>query len=190
MRTGLAFLVILTGAMLVGQQPEGTNPATSKEGSVSAPPEHNAKVVLLKRGTEAHLKMAQSLTSKTSTVGHRVELVMDEDLKAGDVLVAAKGSRVLGVVIEGKQDEKRKPGKVVALRLEYALTPRGKVPLSGEMTGSTKRNKGAIVGSTIAFGLAGFVASWNASPKRIDEGTPIVATVAEDFEVRLPNAPK
>ena len=190
MKTRTAGTIILMGVMAMGQQPATGNPPASQSAGSSSPQEAG-KTVLLKRGTEAHLKMAQSLTSKTSTVGQRVELVMDEDLKVGEVLVASKGSRVLGTVIEGKKDEKRRPGSIVALRLEYAVTPRGKVSLSGEMKGSTKREKGAIVASTVAFGLTGFLIAWDAASKnRITEGTPIVATVAEDFEIRLPSAPK
>lgn len=61
-------------------------------------------VVTLKQGTEVRLKLGQRLSAKTSTINAPVELVLDEDLKAGDVVVANKGARVLGRVTEGKKD--------------------------------------------------------------------------------------
>ena len=40
-----------------------------------------AKRAVLKEGTEVHLKLAQTMTSKTSSVGEPVEMVLAEDLK-------------------------------------------------------------------------------------------------------------
>jgi hypothetical protein len=155
--------------------------------------------VTLKQGTEVHLKLGQRLSAKTSSVNAPVELVLDEDLKAGEVLVASKGARVIGRVTEGKKDcengpcgwrDKRQPGKQVSIRLEYAVTPYGKVQMVGEEHGKTHRNTGAIVASTAAFGLTGFFISWNASAKNVlEENAPLVATVAADFDVPIPPAP-
>lgn len=169
------------------------------DNSRDAPPAADSHVVTLKQGTEVHLKLGQRLSAKTSSVNAPVELVLDEDLKAGDVLVASKGARVIGCVSEGKKDcdtgpcgwrDKRQAGKQVSIRLEYAITSYGKVQLLGEEHGKTHRNTGAIVASTAAFGLTGFFISWNASAKNVlEENSALVATVASDFDVPIPAAP-
>src|SRR5215469_6725408 len=58
-----------------------------------------AKKAVLKEGTEVHLKLAQTMTSKTSSVGEPVEMVLAEDLTVGQDIVALKGARVLGTVV-------------------------------------------------------------------------------------------
>jgi hypothetical protein len=175
-----------------------TPPETASQNDAVQPPPAS-QVVTLKQGTEVHLKLGQRLSAKTSSVNAPVELVLDEDLKAGDTVVANKGARVIGRVTEGKKDclngpcgwqDKRQPGKQLSIRLEYAVTPYGRIQLLGEEHAKTHRNTGAILASTAAFGLTGFIISWSAATKTVlEENTPLVATVASDFDLPLPPAP-
>ena len=163
---------------------------------MTVPPASASHTVTLKQGTEVRLKLGQRLSAKTSTIKAPVELVLDEDLKAGEIVVANKGARVIGRVTEGKKDclngpcgwrDKRQPGKQLSIRLEYVVTPYGKVELHGEEHVKTHRNTSAIVASTAAFGLAGLIISWDATAKTVlEENTLLVATVASDFDLPLP----
>lgn len=193
--TSTVLLSMVAGTAGAQSAPSTDAPGTASP-SVTTPAAADSHVVTLKQGTEVHLKLGQRLSAKTSSVNAPVELVLDEDLKAGDVLVASKGARVIGRVTEGKKDcdngpcsfrDKRVAGKQLAIRLEYAVTPYGKIQLAGEEHGKTHHNTGAIVASTAAFGLTGFLVSWNASAKNVlEENTPLVATVASDFDLPLP----
>ncbi len=192
----IVFLSI-TAAMVEAQSlaPPTTPPETASQ-KETVPPVAAPQTVTLKQGTEVRLKLGQRLSAKTSTINAPVELVLDEDLKAGDVVVANKGARVIGRVTEGKKDclngpcgwwDKRQPGKQLSIRLEYAVTPYGKVELLGEEHVKTHRNTGAIVASTAAFGLAGLLISWDVTAKTVlPENTPLVAKVASDFDLPLP----
>src|SRR5579864_5585730 len=187
---------ILLALLAVSAAAAQTSPSAPTATAETAPPVADSHVVTLKQGTEVHLKLGQRLSAKTSSVNAPVELVLDEDIKAGDVLVATKGARVIGRVTEGKKDcdngpcgwrDKRLPGKLVSIRLEYAVTPYGKVQLLGEEHGKTHHNTGAIVASTAAFELTGFFISWNASSQNVlEENSPLVARVAADFDVPVP----
>jgi len=162
----------------------------------TARPASGSRVVTLKQGTTVRLKLGQRLSAKTSVVNSPVELVLDEDLMAGDVVVANKGARVIGRVTEGRKDclngpcgwrDKRQASKQLSLQLEYAVTPYGKVKLLGEEHGKTHRNTAAIVASTAAFGLTGLIISMSVSAKTVlEENTPLVATVASDFDLPVP----
>ena len=193
----IAFLAITT-VMVEAQSPaSATTPPEMASQNETVPQSAASNVVTVKQGTEVRLKLGQRLSVKTSTINEPVELVLDEDLKAGDVVVANKGARVIGRVTEGKKDcvngpcgwrDKRQPGKQLSIRLEYAVTPYGKIQLLGEEHAKTHRNAGAIIASTAAFGLAGFVASWNYATKTdvLEENTTLVAKVGSDFDLPLP----
>lgn len=193
----ISTLLVAVAVALAGAQstPSAPTPDTTPPGE-TATPSADSHLVTVKQGTEVHLKLGQRLSVKTSSVHAPVELVLDEDLKVGDVLVAGKGARVIGRVTEGKKDcdngpcgfrDKRVAAKKLSIRLEYAVTPYGKIQLLGEEHGKTHHNTGAIVASTAAFGLMGFLISWDASAKNVlEENTPLVATVATDFDVPLP----
>jgi len=198
----IAFLALATAtadAQSAQSAPSTPTPSETASNTETVPPSSASHTVTLKQGTEVRLKLAQRLSAKTSTINAPVELVLDEDLKAGDVVVANKGARVLGRVTEGKKDcingpcgwrDKRQPGKQVSIQLEYAVTPYGKIELRGEEHAKTHRNAGAIVASTAAFGLAGLIVSWNTATKTVlEENTPLVATVASDFDLPLPPSP-
>ena len=191
----IAFLAMTANVAEAQSAAPPTTPEMSSQNE-TVPPPSASHTVILKQGTEVRLKLGQKLSAKTSTINAPVELVLDEDLKAGDVVVAKKGARVIGRVTEGKKDclngpcgwrDKRQPGKQLSIRLEYAVTPYGKVELLGEETAKTHRNTGAIIASTAALGLTGFLISWDATAKHVlEENTPLVAKVASDFDLPLP----
>ena len=60
--------------------------------------------ILLKEGTEVKLELAQTVTGKSAVVGEPIEMALAEDLRVGEVVVARKGTRVMGTVIEGDLD--------------------------------------------------------------------------------------
>ncbi len=192
----IAFLAMTAAVAEAQSAASATTPLQTASQNETVPLASASHMVTLKQGTEVRLKLGQRLSAKTSTINAPVELVLDEDLKAGDVVVANKGARVIGRVTEGKKDclngpcgwrDKRQPGKQVSIRLEYAVTPYGKIELLGEEHAKTHRNTGAIVASTAAFGLTGLIISWNATAKTVlEENTPLVATVASDFDLPLP----
>lgn len=203
MKRAWSSVALMAVAMTLAEAQSSTSAPTPEQSALQnetvPPPASASPVVTLKQGTEVHLKLGQRLSAKTSTINAPVELVLEEDLKAGDVVVANKGARVLGRVTEGKKDcingpcgwrDKRQPGKQLGIRLEYAVTPYGKIELSGEEHAKTHRNAGAIVASTAAFGLAGFIVSWDATTKTVlEENTPLVAKVASDFDLPVPPSP-
>jgi hypothetical protein len=192
----IAFLAVTTTIAEAHSSTSAPAPQETASQNETVPPASASHLVTLKEGTEVRLKLGQRLSAKTSTINAPVELVLDEDLKAGDVVVANKGARVIGRVTEGKKDcingpcgwrDKRQPGKQLGIRLEYAVTPYGKIELSGEEHAKTHRNAGAIVASTAAFGVAGLIVSWDAAAKTVlEENTPLVAKVASDFDLPLP----
>jgi hypothetical protein len=189
----VSWIVVLLAAAVVAQLPgkagnesESFVPTTVTE-PVPTPTTPQTRRVVFKKGTEVKLRLAESLSSKTSVIGQVVELVLDEDLKAEDVVLASKGARVIGKVTQGKKDEKRRHGKEVAIQLQYVVTPYGHLGLTGEQRGVVRRNVGAIVASTSALGLTGLLLSWSATTRNImPENTPVVATAADDFEVTVP----
>lgn len=194
--SGAAFLAVIV-ALGHTQSTAPPNPEPAPASEAPTPPAA-LRTVTLKQGTEVHLKLGQRLSAKTSMVNAPVELVLDEDLKAEDIVVANKGARVIGRVTEGMKDctngpcgwrDKRTPGKQLSIRLEYAVTPYGKVQLLGEEHGKAQHDKGTIIASTAALGLTGFLIAWNAATKTVlEENTPLVATVASDFDLHLSTA--
>ena len=99
----IAFLAITT-VMVEAQSPaSATTPPEMASQNETVPQSAASNVVTVKQGTEVRLKLGQRLSVKTSTINEPVELVLDEDLKAGDVVVANKGARVIGRVTGAKR---------------------------------------------------------------------------------------
>jgi hypothetical protein len=170
-----------------GQEPAAP---TVKQGELQKPETGNAageKRVLVKEGTEVHLKLAQTMTSKTSTVGEAVEMVLADDLTVGEDIVVRKGARVLGTVIAGKQTEKQKSeAHELRVRADHIKVGDSFIKLTGEQAGVGKRDKEKMVTYGILFGLSGLLASSN-KKFVIPEGTPATAYVQED--IALPVLP-
>src|SRR5206468_7457948 len=69
----------------------------------------------LKEGTEARLKLRDKLTSKTAVEGDPVNLMLDQDLKVGNITVAKAGALAVGTISHA--DEWRTWMKVSTCRL-------------------------------------------------------------------------
>lgn len=54
--------------------------------------------MVLREGTDVKLKFADDLSSKTASDGDPVNLILDEDLKVGDVVVARSGAKAVGEI--------------------------------------------------------------------------------------------
>jgi hypothetical protein len=180
---------VLAGAMVLfpleaaGQEtPSLPDEQKDQQSESTAPAEQK---VLLKEGTEVHLKLAQTLTSKTATAGEPVEFVLAEDLRVGEDIVARKGTRALGTVAEGKKSEKQKThAKQLSMRFDHMRVGDSVVQLTGQQAGAGKRDTGKVVAFTILFGLSGYFAT---STKKfvIPEGTPVTAYVEQDIEMPI-----
>lgn len=189
----LAILLVFNAPLdfaLQEQAPSAPQAPTASQPVPAAPAPPPA--VVLKEGTEVQLKFAQKLSSRSAVIGDPVELVLDEELKIGDAVVARKGARARGTVTLGKESEKKRAGaQKLAIRLEYLKAGDKRVKLRGERGAQGKVNKGAAVGLTLAFGLTGLLFALSQKHFEIPEGTPVTCYVAEDIELEAmpPAAP-
>ncbi|HXH49662.1 MAG TPA: hypothetical protein VNM47_09970 [Terriglobia bacterium] len=151
---------------------------TAPESQSAAP-----SMVMLKEGTEVKLALAQRVTGKAAVVGEPIELALAEDLRVGNAVVARKGTRVLGTVIEGKKSEKehRRP-KSLRVRVDFIKAGEAKILVRGEQAGVGKRNKTAMAAVTAAFGLTGLLLTMG-KKYEIPVGTPVIAYVDEDVSL-------
>ncbi len=92
-----SFIAVAQGAQNATQ---AAQPAAQGSQAVQpqAPAAEPPAKLILKEGTDVKLKFAQDLSSKTATDDDPVNLVLDEDLKVGDVTVAKAGAKALGTV--------------------------------------------------------------------------------------------
>lgn len=125
-----------------------------------------APKLLLAEGTELTLRMAQDVSSRAARPGEPVELTLAEDLKVGDVLVAKKGARALGEVVQGKRPDFWGEAGEVSLRVHFLRVGDQKVEIRGAI-GSAGTRYVVIRGSQAV----------------IKAGTLVKAFVAADTEV-------
>jgi hypothetical protein len=164
-----------------GQQPAETPSRQEEEKPAAGNAAAERGRVLLREGTEVHLKLAQTMTSKTSTVGEPVEMVLAEDLTVGNDVVVRKGARVLGAVVAGKQSEKQKSeAHELRVRADHIKVGDSFIKLTGDQAGIGKRDKEKMVTYSILFGLSGLLVS-SGKTFVIPEGTPAIAYVQEDI---------
>ena len=171
----LLAMLVLTGSGAPATAQTSSTPQSSA----------NHSTVLLSEGTPVHLALGQSVSSKSAVVGQIVELVLREDLKVGEAVVARHGTRVLGTVVAGKTSEKRGIAREIKVRFDAVRVGDARIKLRGEQSASSRRNKGEIVAASIAFGLSGYLLT--SAPKNmvIPEGTPVEGFVDESIELPI-----
>src|ERR1700730_3114052 len=138
-------------------------------------------VLILKEGTDVRLKLAQDLSSKTAVDDDLVNLVLDEDLKVGDVTVSKAGAKAVGFVSNAKKAGMMGKGGELNLRLEYLIVGSSRLRLRGSRGREGEDRVGAAVVLTVLFGPIGLIK--HGKNVEVKEGTPLMAYVDEDFAV-------
>jgi hypothetical protein len=144
----------------------------------------SAGSVVLKEGTDIKLKFAEEISSKTATAEDPVTLILDEDVRVGDIVVVRSGAKAVGFVSSAKKAGMMGKGGELNIRLDSLRAGDYKVHLRGSKNREGDGKVGTAVALTVLFGPIGLIKHG----KNIDvkAGTPITAYVADD--VALPAA--
>jgi hypothetical protein len=167
----LAILVCWFSATVLGQN---VAPASSL---ATAAPSATGKL-LLREGTDVKLKFADDLSSKTATDDDPVNLLLDEDLKVGDVLVAKAGCKAVGTVTNAKKAGMMGKAGELNLRLEHLTVGDTRVRLRGSKGKEGEGKVGTAVALTVLFGPIGLIK--HGKNVEVKAGTPLTAYVDED----------
>ncbi len=177
-------LLLCFSAVAAAQNPPTTSqpapPAAQSSPAVQPPAEPSAKLIL-KEGTDVKLKFAQDLSSKTAADDDPVNMVLDEDLKVGDVTVCKAGAKALGTVTHAKKAGMMGRGGELNLRLEYLLVGDTRMRLRGTKGKEGEGKVGTAVALTVLFGPIGLIK--HGKNVEVKQGTPLLAYVDQDFTV-------
>lgn len=163
------------------QQPSADAP---KPPAVAAPAQPAPERPTLKEGSDVNLKFAQDLSSKTSTEGDSVNLVLDQDLKVGDVVVAKAGAKALGTITHAKKAGMMGHAGELNMRLEYLLVGDTRLKLRGSKGKEGQGKEGTAVALTVLFGPIGLIK--HGKNVEIKQGTPLQAYTDENYVVPAP----
>jgi hypothetical protein len=140
-----------------------------------------ASGVQLKEGTDVQLKFAEDLSSKTAAEGDPVAFILDEDLKAGDVIVARAGCKAFGEVTNAKKSGMMGKAGELNIRLNYLKVGDQKVKLRGTKGREGDDKVGATVALTVLFGPIGLIK--HGKNIEIKQGTALHTYVADDISL-------
>ena len=135
----------------------------------------------LKEGTEVKLKFADAISSKTAAEDDTVNLVLDEDLKVGDTVVAKAGAKAIGKVTHTKKAGMMGKAGELNMRLEYLKVGDLRVRLRGNKGKEGEGKEGTAIVLTVLFGPLGLLKK--GKNIEIKEGTSLNAFVDEDIKM-------
>src|SRR5579859_2799374 len=179
---GGALLAMCFGGMLLAQEPQQQPPdAVKTPAAVAATPPEK---LVLKEGTDVNLKFAQDLSSKTAADDDPVSLVLDQDIKIGDVVVVKAGAKAVGTITHAKKAGMMGKAGELNMRLDYLLTDGGRVRLRGTKGKEGEGKVGATVALTVLFGPIGLIK--HGKNVEIKQGTALLVYTDENYEVPAP----
>jgi hypothetical protein len=191
MRSNLLLILLvlaLSNALLAQQsqpavaQPVKATPAEPAPAEPAPAPAVSAsEKLVLKDGSDVHLKFAESVSSKTATEGDTINLLLDEDLKIGSVVVAKAGSKAVGTVTHAKKAGMMGKAGELNMRLEYLKVGDDRVKIRGSKGKEGEGKEGTAVALTVLFGPIGLIKHG----KNVDvkEGTPLTAYLDQDYTI-------
>lgn len=171
------------GAPASAQEAQPPAAAASMAASAAKPSDSPAATgkLVLKEGTDVNLKFAQELSSKTAAEDDPVNLVLAEDLKIGDVVVAKAGAKAVGTITHSKKAGMMGKAGELNMRLQYLLVNDTRVKLRGTKGKEGQGKEGTAVALTVLFGPIGLIK--HGKNVEIKEGTPLQAYTDETCEL-------
>jgi hypothetical protein len=137
--------------------------------------------LVLREGTDVKLKFADDLSSKTANEGDPVNLILDEDLKVGDLVVAKAGSKAVGEITNAKKAGMMGKAGELNLRLEHLTVGDQRVRLRGSKGKEGEGKVGTAVALTVLFGPIGLIK--HGKNVEVKAGTLLTAYVDEDAQL-------
>jgi len=134
--------------------------------------------LVLREGTDVKLKFTNDLSSKTAEEGDPVNLILDEDIKVGDVVVAKAGCKAVGEITNAKKAGMMGKAGELNLRLEHLTVGDQRVRLRGSKGKEGEGKVGTAVALTVLFGPIGLIK--HGKNVEVKAGTPLTAFVDED----------
>jgi hypothetical protein len=165
---------------LLAQEPQQPVPDTSKLAAPVAAPER----IILKEGADVDLKFAEDLSSKTANDDDPVSLVLDQDIKVGDVVVVKAGAKAVGTITHAKKAGMMGKAGELNMRLDYLITDGGRLRLRGTKGKEGEGKVGATVALTVLFGPIGLIK--HGKNVEIKQGTPLLVYTDENYDVPRP----
>jgi hypothetical protein len=137
--------------------------------------------LILKEGADVNLKFSQDLSSKTATEDDPVNLVLDQDLKIGDIVIAKAGAKAVGTITHAKKAGMLGKAGELNMRLQYLIVGDTRLKLRGTKGKEGQGKEGTAVALTVLFGPIGLIK--HGKNVDIKEGTPLSAYTDENFDV-------
>jgi hypothetical protein len=175
-------LVLFCGSPLLAQDPSHP-PPTASAPAPSVAPVATGKI-LLKEGADVSLKFAQDLSSKTANDDDPVTLVLDQDIKIGDVVAVKAGAKAVGTITHAKKSGMMGKAGELNMKLDYLIIDTGHLRLRGTKGKEGEGKVGATVALTVLFGPIGLIK--HGKNVEIKQGTPLLVYTDENYEVPPP----
>jgi hypothetical protein len=184
---GSGVFALCFGGTLWAQDPQQQVPDPGKPAAaLSATPVATAPVekLVLREGADVNLKFAQDLSSKTAVDDDPVSLVLDQDIKVGDVVIVKAGAKAVGTITHAKKAGMMGKAGELNMRLDYLITDTGRLRLRGTKGKEGEGKVGETVALTVLFGPIGLIK--HGKNVEIKQGTALLVYTDENYEVPAP----
>ena len=132
-------------------------------------------------GTDVPLKFAENISSKSAAVDDTVAMILDEDIKVGDIIVARAGAKAVATVSNVRKAGMMGKGGELNIRLESMKVGDTKVKLRGSKAREGDSKVGTAVALTVLFGPIGLIK--HGKNIEVKAGTSLKAYVADDIQL-------
>lgn len=181
---GGVILALCFGGTLVAQETQQPPPDVSKPPAAVTVPVVPPEKLILKEGADVNLKFAQDLNSKTANDDDPVSLVLDQDIKIGEIVVVKAGAKAVGTITHAKKAGMMGKAGELNMRLDYLITDTGRLRLRGTKGKEGEGKVGATVALTVLFGPIGLIK--HGKDVEIKPGTPLLVYTDENYDVPVP----
>lgn len=156
--------------------------AAEQAQTVAPAPGNELQTVTLAAGTEAHLVLADAMSSQTAFTGQKFKLALDQDIRVGGQVAVARGTAAYGTVVNAKKAGSVGASGELNLRIDYLLVDGRRIPLFTAGVGKVANNH--ELGSTLLIAFFGPIGMLKKGEMvNFPAGTPVLAYIDATTQV-------
>lgn len=143
--------------------------------------------VVLREGTELHIRFEDALSSATASEGDRFSISLETPITLADGTVIPAGYRGAGEVTHSEKRKMMGQAGELNVRIDYIRIGDTRIQLRGQKGGEGDSRVGTTVALTVLFGPIGLLKK--GKDIEIQKGQAVTVYVDTDATVPLPLAP-
>lgn len=155
----IALTIVRDGSTAPAPTAAAAAPAAAAQTTPAPAPAPAAQTVVVPAGESLIVRLRSTISTRNARAGQKFDAILESDLRAGEVILAPRGSVVTGTVVSAKAPRRLNKSASLAITLDGIKTDHGSLTIHTQPHEAHTNERGAIVRGAAKGAAVGLITS-------------------------------